>query len=149
MQLAERHLGIARMLKPSEMINPDNLALLAYLTQFYEILHDKDPVGKPPSPRVPLRRSSDEQRSPSPVTLRMPSPNPSSVVQRRIPAANKVPSPTQQYHSHGSTFSFTQIPASQRFSVASSDICFFCEKKVYLMERQSAEGVFFHRPCFR
>ena len=79
----------------------------------------------------------------------MPSPNPSSVVQRRIPAANKVPSPTQQYHSHGSTFSFTQIPASQRFSVASSDICFFCEKKVYLMERQSAEGVFFPPTLFQ
>ena len=31
----------------------------------------------------------------------------------------------------------------------SSDICHFCGKKVYLMERMSANGFFFHRTCFR
>ncbi|XP_077372490.1 F-actin-monooxygenase mical2b isoform X2 [Festucalex cinctus] len=30
-----------------------------------------------------------------------------------------------------------------------SDICFFCSKRVYVMERLSAEGYFFHRECFR
>ena len=30
-----------------------------------------------------------------------------------------------------------------------SDSCFFCSKKVYVMERMSAEGKFFHRACFR
>ncbi|XP_061817478.1 protein-methionine sulfoxide oxidase mical3b-like [Nerophis lumbriciformis] len=29
-----------------------------------------------------------------------------------------------------------------------SDVCFFCRQKVYVMERLSAEGVFFHRSCF-
>jgi hypothetical protein len=136
MSLAEKHLGIARMLKPAEMAHPDRLALLAYLTQFYEVLQDKEPVGTPPPPTEIRRQkfSTPELRSPSPVLGRLPSPSPSSSpssdVPRRIPKQNKV-------------------PVSQRFSVASSDVCFFCEKKVYLMERQSAEGVFFHRPCFR
>ena len=31
----------------------------------------------------------------------------------------------------------------------SSDVCYFCNKRVYLMERMSANGVFFHRSCFR
>ena len=31
----------------------------------------------------------------------------------------------------------------------SSECCYFCNKKVYLMERQHAEGVFFHRWCLR
>ncbi|KAM4734186.1 F-actin-monooxygenase mical2b isoform 2-T2 [Anableps anableps] len=30
-----------------------------------------------------------------------------------------------------------------------SDICHFCSKRVYVMERLSAEGYFFHRECFR
>ncbi|XP_022109073.1 F-actin-methionine sulfoxide oxidase MICAL3-like isoform X4 [Acanthaster planci] len=30
-----------------------------------------------------------------------------------------------------------------------SDVCFFCDKRVYVMERLSVEGLFFHRDCFR
>lgn len=30
-----------------------------------------------------------------------------------------------------------------------SEMCHFCNKRVYLMERLSAEGKFFHRGCFR
>ncbi|NXC46024.1 MICA2 monooxygenase, partial [Penelope pileata] len=34
-------------------------------------------------------------------------------------------------------------------SIGGSDICYFCKKRVYVMERLSAEGHFFHRECFR
>lgn len=30
-----------------------------------------------------------------------------------------------------------------------SDTCYFCQKRVYVMERLSAEGKFFHRSCFK
>ncbi|KAM9808145.1 LOW QUALITY PROTEIN: F-actin-monooxygenase mical2b-like [Neosynchiropus ocellatus] len=30
-----------------------------------------------------------------------------------------------------------------------SDVCHFCSRRVYVMERLSAEGFFFHRECFR
>ncbi|XP_071134394.1 F-actin-monooxygenase MICAL3-like isoform X3 [Mytilus edulis] len=30
-----------------------------------------------------------------------------------------------------------------------SETCFFCKKRVYLMERMSAEGLFFHRGCLK
>ncbi|XP_035387984.1 protein-methionine sulfoxide oxidase mical2b isoform X7 [Electrophorus electricus] len=33
--------------------------------------------------------------------------------------------------------------------VGGSDTCHFCKKRVYIMERLSAEGCFFHRECFR
>nr|XP_018895758.1 PREDICTED: protein-methionine sulfoxide oxidase Mical isoform X3 [Bemisia tabaci] len=32
---------------------------------------------------------------------------------------------------------------------SASELCHFCNKRVYLMERLSAEGRFFHRGCFR
>ncbi|XP_068073508.1 F-actin-monooxygenase mical2b isoform X6 [Danio rerio] len=34
-------------------------------------------------------------------------------------------------------------------SLGGSDTCVFCQKRVYIMERLSAEGFFFHRECFR
>uniref|UniRef100_A0A8D0CBE0 Microtubule associated monooxygenase, calponin and LIM domain containing 2 n=1 Tax=Salvator merianae TaxID=96440 RepID=A0A8D0CBE0_SALMN len=34
-------------------------------------------------------------------------------------------------------------------SIGGSDICCFCKKRVYVMERLSAEGQFFHRECFK
>ncbi|XP_048886342.1 F-actin-monooxygenase mical2b isoform X3 [Brienomyrus brachyistius] len=34
-------------------------------------------------------------------------------------------------------------------SLGGSDTCHFCQKRVYVMERLSAEGLFFHRECFR
>ncbi|KYO22009.1 F-actin-monooxygenase MICAL2 isoform X1 [Alligator mississippiensis] len=34
-------------------------------------------------------------------------------------------------------------------TVGGSDICYFCKKRVYVMERLSAEGHFFHRECFK
>lgn len=34
-------------------------------------------------------------------------------------------------------------------NLAESEKCYFCNRKVFVMERQSAEGLFFHRKCFR
>lgn len=34
-------------------------------------------------------------------------------------------------------------------SVGGSENCHFCSKRVYVVERMSAEGKFFHRSCFR
>ncbi|XP_060223004.1 F-actin-monooxygenase MICAL2 isoform X1 [Meriones unguiculatus] len=34
-------------------------------------------------------------------------------------------------------------------SLGGNDTCYFCKKRVYVMERLSAEGHFFHRECFR
>ncbi|XP_032912789.1 F-actin-monooxygenase MICAL3 isoform X17 [Catharus ustulatus] len=34
-------------------------------------------------------------------------------------------------------------------NLGGSDVCYFCHKRVYVMERLSAEGKFFHRSCFK
>ncbi|XP_034445032.1 protein-methionine sulfoxide oxidase mical2b isoform X1 [Hippoglossus hippoglossus] len=45
----------------------------------------------------------------------------------------------------------TPCVARKDFSagLGGSDVCHFCTKRVYVMERLSAEGYFFHRECFR
>ncbi|XP_039456539.1 protein-methionine sulfoxide oxidase mical3b isoform X3 [Oreochromis aureus] len=40
-----------------------------------------------------------------------------------------------------------QVP--EQVSSSCSHICFFCKQRVYVMERLSAEGLFFHRSCFQ
>merc|ERR1711872_104326 len=40
-------------------------------------------------------------------------------------------------------------PPSKPPGSGKSDNCLFCAKKVYVVERMSAEGKFFHRACFR
>ncbi|XP_075423242.1 F-actin-monooxygenase MICAL2 isoform X5 [Ascaphus truei] len=34
-------------------------------------------------------------------------------------------------------------------NIGGSDICYFCKRRVYVVERLSAEGHFFHRECFK
>uniref|UniRef100_A0AAX7T0W6 F-actin monooxygenase n=1 Tax=Astatotilapia calliptera TaxID=8154 RepID=A0AAX7T0W6_ASTCA len=40
-----------------------------------------------------------------------------------------------------------QVP--EQVSASCSHVCFFCKQRVYVMERLSAEGLFFHRSCFQ
>ena len=54
-------------------------------------------------------------------------------------------------NSYTSAYS-TATPVNQFvfvFAGASSENCHFCHKRVYVVERMSAEGKFFHRSCFR
>ena len=41
------------------------------------------------------------------------------------------------------------VPPTKPPGSGKSDNCLFCAKKVYVVERMSAEGKFFHRACFR
>ncbi|KAI4894799.1 hypothetical protein NFI96_017095 [Prochilodus magdalenae] len=47
------------------------------------------------------------------------------------------------------TLSLANVRKEFAPGVGGSDICHFCKKRVYVMERLSAEGYFFHRECFR
>lgn len=42
--LAEEHLAISSLIKPTEMKKPDKLALFTYLSLFYELFEDAEPV---------------------------------------------------------------------------------------------------------
>uniref|UniRef100_A0A9J8CX71 F-actin monooxygenase n=1 Tax=Cyprinus carpio carpio TaxID=630221 RepID=A0A9J8CX71_CYPCA len=47
------------------------------------------------------------------------------------------------------TLSLTSMRKEFPRGLGGSDTCHFCKKRVYIMERLSAEGYFFHRECFR
>uniref|UniRef100_A0A3Q2IDG1 F-actin monooxygenase n=1 Tax=Equus caballus TaxID=9796 RepID=A0A3Q2IDG1_HORSE len=64
--------------------------------------------------------------------------------------AKKSPSDFQFYPSHlGTVWPRESIRKVFPLNLGGSDTCYFCKKRVYVMERLSAEGHFFHRECFR
>ncbi|XP_062850852.1 protein-methionine sulfoxide oxidase mical3b isoform X3 [Trichomycterus rosablanca] len=67
--------------------------------------------------------------------------------------AEQIASQLQSQHAHSKPLLDRKELGSQRkefpVSVGGSDICHFCTRRVYIMERLSAEGKFFHRSCFQ
>ena len=49
--IADEELGITSLLKPTEMENPDKLALFTYLSTFYEFFFNKEPAAMPQKPK--------------------------------------------------------------------------------------------------
>nr|XP_043891741.1 protein-methionine sulfoxide oxidase mical2b isoform X4 [Solea senegalensis] len=110
------------------------------------------------SPKPSLSPATSYSRSPSPSCLsppRSPSPN---LAYRYYPECTSLD--LSNGHFSSSALSCDDLPADcslqqcvvrKDFSagLGGSDICHFCTKRVYVMERLSAEGYFFHRECFR
>uniref|UniRef100_A0A803XKU3 F-actin monooxygenase n=1 Tax=Meleagris gallopavo TaxID=9103 RepID=A0A803XKU3_MELGA len=141
--IAEKEFGISPIMTGKEMASvgePDKLSMVMYLTQFYEMFKDTIPSsGKEFGEDIP--RSYREER---PTLV-------SALTERRIDAAignqNKVKSMATQllakFEENGSLKK--EFPQN----LGGSDVCYFCRKRVYVMERLSAEGKFFHRSCFK
>uniref|UniRef100_A0A8B9KTY0 F-actin monooxygenase n=1 Tax=Astyanax mexicanus TaxID=7994 RepID=A0A8B9KTY0_ASTMX len=108
-----------------------------------------EPPSPPPAPlkeSVPMRlapvlawrkaiRSSDGLRSCPKKTILLSSSSP--------PSSSASSSPPLSPYTQGSLRK--EFPQN----IGGSDVCFFCRKRVYVMERLSAEGKFFHRSCFK
>uniref|UniRef100_A0A8C3NTJ4 F-actin monooxygenase n=1 Tax=Cyanoderma ruficeps TaxID=181631 RepID=A0A8C3NTJ4_9PASS len=68
-----------------------------------------------------------------------------------------IPQWKQRFREAGAGYRGEQSPRQERGSLkkefpqnlGGSDVCYFCRKRVYVMERLSAEGKFFHRSCFK
>ncbi|XP_036440860.1 protein-methionine sulfoxide oxidase mical3a isoform X15 [Colossoma macropomum] len=95
----------------------------------------KEPVRLAPVPAWrKASRSGDGLRSCPKKTILLSSSPPSS---------SSSSSPPLSPHTQGSLRK--EFPQN----IGGSDVCFFCRKRVYVMERLSAEGKFFHRSCFK
>ncbi|XP_077493015.1 molecule interacting with CasL [Amblyomma americanum] len=100
-------------------------------------LREKRP---PPPPPVVLYRSDDMDGA------KTPPPKKPAVTQ---PPVSKPAPPLQQPVTTPATTKLTESAGGANVGGSVSEICCFCHKRVYLMERLSAEGLFFHRNCFR
>ncbi|KAM6236885.1 F-actin-monooxygenase MICAL1 isoform 1-T1 [Porphyrio hochstetteri] len=160
---AEQELGIQPVLSSSEMATmaePDRLGLITYLSQFYEAFKtppeaEKVSQKKQVAPRgtrgailflsklqktqkLTLKRAQDSaQKDAETKRSRRDVELDAGLVGDTVDGAYEPPQTT--------TTDPGQLPARGD----SSDACYFCGRRVYILERASAEGRFFHRGCFQ
>uniref|UniRef100_A0A667ZRD7 F-actin monooxygenase n=1 Tax=Myripristis murdjan TaxID=586833 RepID=A0A667ZRD7_9TELE len=169
--VAEREFGIQPVTLGKEMARqpePDKLLMVLYLSKFYEFhtncvsfvsfsLHlcfDVNYLCLKSITHNPLNLRRPFSLSPPPNSSSSSSPS----LSLAPPAGeegelreNKVRSMATQllakFEENSSTAKLQRknLPPG----LGGSDICHFCSKRVYVMERLSAEGYFFHRECFR
>uniref|UniRef100_G3N6E0 F-actin monooxygenase n=1 Tax=Gasterosteus aculeatus aculeatus TaxID=481459 RepID=G3N6E0_GASAC len=131
--VAERHFGIPPLMWVDEMNSveePDSLSMVMYLSQFYQLLRDKLP------PAGDLAHIAD---------LKSALLTPASLLSRLGLSPSRKRNPKVLPESCRDTKSTARC----QLSSGCRCVCFFCQKRVYLMERLSAESLFFHRSCFQ
>ncbi|XP_021391683.2 F-actin-monooxygenase MICAL1 [Lonchura striata] len=163
LDIAEQELGIQPVLSSVEMATmtePDRLGLITYLSHFYQIFGTSPEVEvskKPLSPRgtrgailflsklqksrtLAHKRSQDGAQKDSEVKRsRRDTELDTGLDGDTQDSAHKLPQATVMDPGQ---------PPRERAG-ENSDACYFCGRRVYIVERASAEGRFFHRGCFQ
>nr|XP_030147782.3 F-actin-monooxygenase MICAL1 isoform X2 [Taeniopygia guttata] len=163
LDIAEQELGIQPVLSSAEMATmtePDCLGLITYLSHFYQIFGTSPEVEvskKPLSPRgtrgailflsklqksrtLAHKRTQDGAQKDSEVKRsRGDTELDTGLDGDTQDSAHELPQPTVMDPGQ---------PPRERAG-DNSDACYFCGRRVYIVERASAEGRFFHRGCFQ
>uniref|UniRef100_A0A8C2Z8T4 F-actin monooxygenase n=1 Tax=Cyclopterus lumpus TaxID=8103 RepID=A0A8C2Z8T4_CYCLU len=131
--LAEREFGIQPVTRGKEMAaeaEPDKLLMVLYLSKFFEAFRN--------SPG----NNNNNGQAPSCFCYRRP--NTQKLLKGQF---------TLKYKKYVfvllAVVLFSVVRKDFPPGLGGSDTCHFCTKRVYVMERLSAEGYFFHRECFR
>uniref|UniRef100_A0A665W8Q0 F-actin monooxygenase n=1 Tax=Echeneis naucrates TaxID=173247 RepID=A0A665W8Q0_ECHNA len=165
--VAEKEFGISPCMTGKEMssvVEPDKLSMVMYLSQFYEMFKDTVPPGGEsdrlkktkillclffPQEEV-FRTGRDDRPSVILSDRKMDSAavgnhNKVKVMATQLLAKFEENAPAQPTGLKRQGSLRKEFPVN----IGGSDVCFFCRKRVYVMERLSAEGKFFHRSCFK
>ncbi|CAM9464737.1 unnamed protein product [Lampetra fluviatilis] len=164
-EVAERELGIAPITTAEEMGcqegGPDLLAMVAYITRFYNLLGNTPPPtagllsSRPPwAPTHHPRKNVTLCRSGTAIhhgvrddpDKKNPCEHGENTQTLNIQASGSSPQPPPPQQSSIERSSSSQKTLRRE---PQSSVCFFCEEHVYVLQRLSAEGKFFHRECFR
>ncbi|XP_043572948.1 F-actin-monooxygenase mical1 isoform X2 [Chiloscyllium plagiosum] len=172
--IAEKEFGISPIMTGREMevaTSPDKLSMFMYLTQFNEFFKDISPELHDVNKRkimtlssaksallflstlrksVANKRSSVSDAESEQLLKEDPNETLASPSSAHSPQENESSSSQPEQFQENSNMesasrqgSFRQAPGP-----SSSEVCYFCKKRVYVVERFSAEGQFFHRGCF-
>ncbi|XP_061488477.1 F-actin-monooxygenase MICAL1 [Rhineura floridana] len=138
LNVAEQELGIPPVLSSTEMASmsePQRLGLITYLSQFYDAFKISPELEeKTAKPLSPLGTKG--------AILFL------SKLQKSLSLSRKrtLESSTWDDQTKRTKQEVGSLPSSPE---RSSDACYFCGDRVYILERVSAEGHFFHRGCFK
>ncbi|CAH6792961.1 Mical2 [Phodopus roborovskii] len=149
--VAKREFGILPVTTGKEMAStqePDKLSMVMYLSKFYELFR-----GTPLRPMDSWRKNYGENADfglgkpfipNNYLNLTFP--------RKRTPRVDTQTEENDMNKRRRQGFNNLEEESMKKafpLSLGGSDTCYFCKKRVYVMERLSAEGHFFHRECFR
>ncbi|XP_025908889.1 F-actin-monooxygenase MICAL1 [Nothoprocta perdicaria] len=157
LDVAEQELGIQPVLSSAEMASmaeSDRLGLITYLSQFYEAF-------KPSPEDVAVNSVPSRGTKGAILFLSKLQKSRNLTLKRAQDGAQKDAKPKRSRREAETDLGLggdvqdgvcEQPPMDPSQAAArgeSSDACYFCARRVYIVERVSAEGRFFHRGCFR
>uniref|UniRef100_A0A8D2P7Q9 Molecule interacting with CasL protein 1 n=1 Tax=Zosterops lateralis melanops TaxID=1220523 RepID=A0A8D2P7Q9_ZOSLA len=155
LDIAEQELGIQPVLSSAEMATmtgPDHLDLITYLSHFYQVFRTSSGVSErstlsPPGTRGAILFLSKLQKSRNLAHKRR------CERGKALPCAPMAAGTATGQggcQAPGATPACPVPPQPPRERTGeNSDACYFCGRRVYILERASAEGRFFHRGCFQ
>nr|XP_060629186.1 F-actin-monooxygenase MICAL1 [Anolis sagrei ordinatus] len=139
LDVAEQELGIPPVLSSTEMASmsePEQLGLITYLSQFYDAFKNS------PEPEEKTAKLLTPRGTKGAILFL-------SKLQKSLSLSRKRNLEENSTWDE-QTKKKKQEPGSPPVSpVRSSDACYICGEHVYIVERVSAEGRFFHRSCFK
>uniref|UniRef100_A0A673GL64 F-actin monooxygenase n=1 Tax=Sinocyclocheilus rhinocerous TaxID=307959 RepID=A0A673GL64_9TELE len=163
--MAEREFGIQPVTTGKEMNaerGPDKLIMVLYLSKFYEMFHNSPQSVQSSGGGMLACPICLLSKHPQFIALHvliglflpqlMSNQSAPPVGKREEQKENKVRSMATQLlarFEENAPSCGTSMRKEFPLGLGGSDICHFCKKRVYIMERLSAEGYFFHRECFR
>ncbi|KAG5837784.1 hypothetical protein ANANG_G00216650 [Anguilla anguilla] len=167
--VAERELGIPPIMSGSDMAaqnQPDRLAMVLYLTQFYNAFAQRTPPAGPSlrsrptsSPCCGLCGTAGKAGIKAALRLAPFKPISFASTQSVVSFLSKLKLNSLQRRKEKLAFEKedrerlmrsekNDDPVGSPVSPGSSEVCYFCGQRVYVLERVSTEGKFFHRGCF-
>uniref|UniRef100_A0A4W3GYE3 F-actin monooxygenase n=1 Tax=Callorhinchus milii TaxID=7868 RepID=A0A4W3GYE3_CALMI len=169
--LAEQQFGISPITTGKEMVavsEPDKLNMVMYLSKFYELFRGTPPLAASIKDREGGNEMSFANSNiPQTAVKRMTVffihniyPSVGDCRTRKVGENSIEPEQFTAQRTHHQTHgisvtsrlvSLSQASLRKEFpqNLGGSDVCYFCNKRVYVMERLSADGKFFHRECFK
>ncbi|KAJ8258007.1 hypothetical protein GJAV_G00192100 [Gymnothorax javanicus] len=148
--VAERELGIPPIMSGSDMAaqsEPDRLAMVVYLTQFYNAFCTRTPPAESER-HFPLSKPISFPGTQSVVSF-LTKLKHNSLQRRKGKLAAEKEEKERLMRSEKKDTQPVGSPSSSPVTVGSSEVCYFCAQRVYVLERVSTEGKFFHRGCFK
>uniref|UniRef100_A0A672NMX6 F-actin monooxygenase n=1 Tax=Sinocyclocheilus grahami TaxID=75366 RepID=A0A672NMX6_SINGR len=166
LDMAELEFGICPIMTGKEMSaleESDSLCMVMYLSQLHELLKDTAPASgqdKAKSDDVPYDTKENKTSGVTPGSEPKVAEGHSRVrsmatlllakFEENSPLASA--SATRRQVCEYLCDACVLLNGSQKEfpeNMGGSDVCYFCGRRVYVMERLSAEGKFFHRSCFQ
>uniref|UniRef100_A0A8C4RVG9 F-actin monooxygenase n=1 Tax=Erpetoichthys calabaricus TaxID=27687 RepID=A0A8C4RVG9_ERPCA len=140
--IAEQEFGISPVITAKEVAaegEPDKLGMVLYLSKFYELFKGTQLISSGML-CTKFYTTSASECGEGRDSLNQ---NKVKSMASQLLAKFEENAPSTSLRRQGSLRK--EFPQN----LGGSDTCHFCKKRVYVMERLSAEGCFFHRECFR